>query len=214
MNRVHLPLPFNLRQWASQYARFSLDNTGIGWSERVRQLRDLQKWIVIMKEKIRKAIDVSGLAVKVAEQSLRDENAAIIKEREQERLAREEARRIQIKQERIAAEKLIEEERKRLVEKMKQEIALAREEAMRVAQAEIQQAKTAPVAPVVVQPEVTTQAPLPAPPPTPAVEFQPPAVITPVPTITPAPAFVPPPATRANALPLIAAAIGAFFLMG
>lgn len=218
MNRVHLPLPFNLRQWANHYNQFSLDNTGIGWSQRVFGLRDLQKWIVIIREKVRRAIDASNLAIKVAEQSLRDENAAIIKEREQERIAREEARRIQIEQERIAAEKMIEEERKRLVEKMKAEIAAAQEEAMRVAQQEIEQAKIAPVPPVVVQPEVTAKAPVSAPPPTPAPEFQPPAVITPVPTIAPEPAFIPPPTTapgaRGNAFPLIAAAIGAFFFLG
>ncbi len=222
MNRVHLPLPFNLRQWATRYNEFTLDNTGIGLSQRVFALRDLQKWLVIMKEKIRKAIDASNLAVKVAEQSLRNENAAIIKEREQQRIAREEARRIQIEQERIAAEKLIEEERKRLVEKMKAEIAAAQEEAIRMAQQEIEQAKTAPVPPVVAKPEVTEQAPTPAPMPVPAVEFQPPAVITPVPTIAPVPTLAPelvyPPrpapiqAQPGGALPLIAAAIGAFFM--
>ncbi len=222
MNRVHLPLPFNLRQWATRYNEFTLDNTGIGWSQRVFALRDLQKWLVIMKEKVRKAIDASNLAVKVAEQSLRNENAAIIKEREQQRIAREEARRIQIEQERIAAEKLIEEERKRLVEKMKAEIAAAKEEAIRMAQQEIEQAKVAPVPPVAVQPEVSPKAPVPAPVPTPAPTFQPPAVITPVPTILPEPTFVEPlpltpvpaPAPAGgNALPLIAAAAAAFFFM-
>ncbi len=211
MNRVHLPLPFNLRQWTTRYNQFTLDDTGIGWSQRVKGLRDLGKWIVIMREKVRKAIDASNLAKKVAEESLRNENAAIIKEREQERKAREERRRIEIQQERIAAEKLIEEERKRLVEKMKAEVAAAQKAAMEESKRIIQQAKTKPVTPVTVQPEVTSTAPVPAPVPKPTPVFVQPAVTAPVPVIAPTP--VTPTPKETNWLPLIIGGVTAALFM-
>lgn len=222
MNRVHLPLPFNLRQWATQYARFALDTSGIGWSERVKQLRDLKKWIVIMREKIRQAVAASGLERKVAEESLRRENEAIIKRRAEEQAAAEAARLRQIEQERIAARKLIAEERQRLTEELQREIAAAKEAALKAAQEEIRQTQIMPIPPVAVQPEVTPKAPVPAPAPVPAVEFQPPTVITPVPTIAPEPVFMPAvaplpavaPVTQpaGNLMPLAIAAAAFFFM--
>ncbi len=210
MNRVHLPLPFNLRQWATRYSEFSLDNTGIGWAQRVYGLRDLQKWIVIMREKIRKAIDASNLTLKVAEESLRKENAAIIKERAEERKIREEKRKIEIQQERIAAEKLIDAERKRLVDEMRARSAATRKRAMEAAQREIEQAKVAPVPPVAVKPEVTPAAPVPAPVPKPTPVFVQPAVTAPVPVVAPTPVTPP---KETNWLPLIIGGVTAVLFM-
>lgn len=212
-NRVHLPLPFNLRQWATRYNELSLDNTGIGWAQRVIQLRDLKKWIVIMREKTRQAIDASNLAIKVAEQSLRDENARIIRETEAARIERERVRAAEIEAERVAAQKMLEEERKRLQEEMQAMIAAEKEAALKAAQEEIRtiqdQQAVAPAG--TVQPPVA----VPAPEPIPAEEFEPPTIITPPPTIVPEafPAQVPVTAAQPpNALPLILAGAAAFFM--
>ncbi len=211
MNRVHLPLPFNLRQWVTRYNELSIGNVSIAWAERIKQLRDLAKWLVIMREKVRQAIDASNLARKVAEESLRKENAAIIQEQEAQRIAREQARRQQIEQERIAAEKLIAEEKKRLMEQLQAEIEAAKKEALQTAQTEIQQRKVQPVAPVAIQPEVTPAAPVAAPAPIPAPAFKPPALVSTPPVVAPEPIPATPP--RGNALPLLVAGAAALFFM-
>lgn len=166
MNRVHLPLPFNLRQWVTEFRKHSIGGGSMSFYQYGLALKQLVNWIKIMREKIRRAIDASGYAKIVAEKSLRKEDARIIREREAEQKAREAARLKAIEQERLEAARIIEAERKKLIEQAKAEAAAIAAEAKIKAQ---QQPVTVPreiedVARTMVTTPVDTQL---APPPTP-----------------------------------------------
>ncbi len=216
MNRVHLPLPFNLRQWTTTYNQLALSKSSISFAERFRQLIIMRNWLTIMQEKVRKAIDASNLAVKVAEQSLRNENAAIVKANAEEKARLEAERAKQIETERIAAQKMLEAQRAKLAEEMRAMIAKEKAAALKAAADEIKQAQTKPVAPISTQPQVTTTPVVSTPAPIPSAEFKAPVVYGAAPTIIGdeqrIPLPVTPPSPIAKALPLLA--VGAALLLG
>ncbi len=192
MNRVHLPLPFNLRQWATKYNQLAMSNSSISWAERVTQLVILNKWLVIMKEKIRAAITKSNLTLKVAEESLRKEDARILKEQADEQAAREQKRLLEIEKERAEAQAIIDAEKLKLAEEAK---AQAQKEAAEATeQARIKAQEKLPVS-------------LPAP------------ISVPVPTIpTPTPSIpyqaVPVVEKKTGILPIAAIGAALFYLLG
>ncbi len=214
MNRVHLPLPFNLRQWAVKYNELGLIASSVSYAERIKQLEDLKKWIIIMREKIRQAINASNLNRKVAEESLRKEDARILKENQEQRKAREAARLKQIEEERKAARELIEAEKKRIREEARKAIEDERKRAEAEAAAttrNIQQQKTKPVT-VAPTGKVVSIKPQPAPIPIPTVPFKPPSLVSTPPTI--APERLPVTETRQNWLPLVIGGAAALLFMG
>lgn len=207
MNRVHLPLPFNLRQWAIRYQQLTMVDNGISWAERVQQLRKLYNWIRIMREKIRQAIDASNLKKKVAEQSLRKENAAIVKANAEQRKKLELQRMKEIEAERKASQTMIVQEKKRLATELLRQTQKQTARVLTEQQRAMKQAKIQPVAPIATRPEVVGPTPRLAPPPKPTPEFKAPQITRAVAPID----TVPVPKQPTNILPLIA--VGAAALM-
>lgn len=203
MNRVHIPLPSDLRQWTTIYNQLAFENNHISWYERIHQLKRLGAWLVIMKEKTRAAIVASNLSVKVAEESLKLENAEIVKTNAEEQARIETQRLKQIEAERIAAQQFIAAEKIRLADE-----AVATEK-VRIAAAS--KAQAAAALQTAYSPDgVLITAP-------PIVSAPPPVVTSAPPTITQAtpyatPVITRPPKPGAGIVPLLATGAAAFFL--
>jgi hypothetical protein len=203
MNRVHMPMPSNLRQWAAIYNQLAYESSYISWYERIVQLKRLGAWLVVMKEKTRAAIAASNLTYKVAEESLVLENADIVKRNAQEQARLETERLKQIETERIAAQQFIEAEKIRLADE-----AVAAEKA-RIAAASRAQAQAALQTAYSPDGVLITAPPIVSAPP-PIVSSAPPTITQATPYTTPV--ITRPPKPGAGIVPLLATGAAAFFL--